>query len=446
MPWSARSGHSCDAPTGDCPERAQAMKVLVVGSLPPPERARSEALRAEVVRRLADGDTVEIVAPDPVATAHRYLAAGGLPACLQVATMVSGFDSVIVQLQPGLPVRARAGRLERSVCLFAFAVALRRAHRVEVRLERLEDLPGGAGGRVALRLWRCAERVVTEDEEQRARFLDEVGRQADRLVVTSRPAAEVVDDEGAWADGGVASVENVLELVRRRAARRTARARAVGRGPSCGLGPSRGTRPGDDRCGHRPPGPVGGPAQARRSGADRPCRSRPATVVVALRQGRPARPSGRLRRAAPRSHRLTCSGTAQDLEKLAGSGLEGVSLGVSSRCPRRAPAGPPCRPAVPRKPGPARRASRRRGPFWRRRRAARPSNRCRSRRWARRRKGSRRRPRTPRPRTRRAAARPPMPGPSRPRTARSIRAPSKRAACRSRAFAPGIGARRRARR
>ena len=195
------------------------MKVLVVGSLPPPERARSEALRAEVVSLLADGDTVEIVAPDPVATAHRYLTAGGLPACIQVATMVSGFDSVIVQLQPGLPVRARAGRLERSLCLFAFALALRRAHRVEIRLERLEDLPGGPGGRAALRLWRAAERVVTEDEEQRARFLDEVGRQADRLVVTSRPAAEVADDEGAWADGEVASVENVLELVRRRAAR-----------------------------------------------------------------------------------------------------------------------------------------------------------------------------------------------------------------------------------
>jgi hypothetical protein len=195
------------------------MKVLVVGSLPPPERARSEALRAEVVSLLADGDTVEIVAPDPVATAHRYLTAGGLPACIQVATMVSGFDSVIVQLQPGLPVRARAGRLERSVCLFAFALVLRRAHRVEIRLERLEDLPGGPGGRAALRLWRAAERVVTEDEEQRARFLDEVGRQADRLVVTSRPAVEVADDEGAWADGEVASVENVLELVRRRAAR-----------------------------------------------------------------------------------------------------------------------------------------------------------------------------------------------------------------------------------
>ena len=87
--------------------------------------------------------------------------------------------------------------MERSLCLFAFARALRRAHRGEIRLERLEDLPGGPGGRAALRLWRAAERVVTEDEEQRARFLDEVGRQADRLVVTSRPAAEVADDEGA---------------------------------------------------------------------------------------------------------------------------------------------------------------------------------------------------------------------------------------------------------
>jgi hypothetical protein len=96
------------------------MRVLVVGSLPPPERARAEALRTEVVSLLAEGHMVEIVAPDPVATAHRYMTTPGIPGCVRLATMLSGFDSVVVQLQPGLPVRARAGRCERALSLVAF--------------------------------------------------------------------------------------------------------------------------------------------------------------------------------------------------------------------------------------------------------------------------------------------------------------------------------------
>jgi hypothetical protein len=195
------------------------MRVLVVGSLPPPERARSEALLSEVVSLLANGDSVEVVAPDPVATAHRYLTVGGVPGCVQVAMMVSGFDSVMVQLQPGLPVRARAGRFERSVSLVALSLALRRAHRVVIRLERLEDLPGGPGGRAALRLWRTAERIVTGDEDQQARFLAEVGKRADRLVVSYQSAEEAPAEEVAWGDGEVASVADILELVRKRAAR-----------------------------------------------------------------------------------------------------------------------------------------------------------------------------------------------------------------------------------
>jgi hypothetical protein len=194
------------------------MKVLVVGSLPPPERARSEALRSQVVSLLANGDTVEVVSPDPVATAHRYLVAGGVPGCLQVLKMASGFDSVLVQLQPGLPVRARAGRFERGLSLFVFSLALRRAHRVVIGLERLEDLPGGPGGRSALRVWRTAERIITRDEEEQARFLSEVGKQAEHLAVSSRPAEDALEDQLVWCDGEISSVEDVLELVRKRAA------------------------------------------------------------------------------------------------------------------------------------------------------------------------------------------------------------------------------------
>jgi hypothetical protein len=195
------------------------MKVLVVGSLPPPERPRAEALRAEVAGLLAEGHTVEVVASDPVATAHRYLSATGIPGCLQLATMVAGFDSIVVQLQAGLPVRVRASRLERSLSLLAFSFALRRARHVVIRLESLEDLPGGPSGRAALALWRRSERIVIGDEDQRSEFLAAVGRRADRLVVSSAPVAETGTEDGGWGERPDASVEDILELVRNRAAR-----------------------------------------------------------------------------------------------------------------------------------------------------------------------------------------------------------------------------------
>jgi len=195
------------------------MRVLVVGSLPPPVRARAEALRTEVVALLAEGHSVEVVAPDPVATAHRYLIATGIPGCLQLSRMVSGFDSVVVQVTPGLPVRARAGQLERTLSLLAFSFALGRGHQVVIRLERLEDLPGGAGGRAALRVWRAAERIVVGDEEARSAFVTAVGSEAERLIVSSPAAPDGDDDDGGWGERSDDSAANVLALVRARAAR-----------------------------------------------------------------------------------------------------------------------------------------------------------------------------------------------------------------------------------
>ena len=198
------------------------MRVLVVGSLPPPESARAGALRTEVVGLIAEGHTVEVVAPDPVATAHRYISASGIPACVRLWGMVSGFDSVVVQLQPGLPVRERAGRLERELSLVALAVVLRRGRHVVIHLESRDDLPGGAAGRGALLLWRSADRIVVGSEAERAALVAAVGVPLESAVTGSRPehgAPAATADDGGWGEGGDISAENVLELVRTRAAR-----------------------------------------------------------------------------------------------------------------------------------------------------------------------------------------------------------------------------------
>jgi len=190
-----------------------------VGSLPPPDGDRARALRTEVTRILADGNSVDVVALDPVATAHRYLGPGGIVGCLRLATMVAGYDSVVVQLEPGLPVRARAGRAERALSLLAFSLALGRARVAVVRLECLEDVPGGLGGRAAVRAWRNAGQIVVRDELERASFVSSLGRDGPPVVVSAPRTREVDPREGSWGEGAEASAENVLGLVRLRAAR-----------------------------------------------------------------------------------------------------------------------------------------------------------------------------------------------------------------------------------
>ena len=224
-----------------------AVRVLVVGSLPPPECARAEALRAEVVGLLAEGHTVEVVAPDPVATAHRYMTTRrdtGVPAARDAWSQAS--TRSLCSLQPGLPVRERAGRLERELSLVALSFALRRGRQVVIRLERLDDLPGGPGGRAALLLWRSAERIVVGSDDQRSclcRCGGTAGRADGHRALPVKHGVHDVDvDDGGWGDGTDISAENVLELVRKRAARERRELAESGLGTLCRLGQAPGIR------------------------------------------------------------------------------------------------------------------------------------------------------------------------------------------------------------
>lgn len=194
------------------------MRVLVVGSLPPPYNPRSRALLAEAVELLKEAHSVEVVALDPVATAHRYLGLSGLPGALQLLRMARGFDSVVVQLQPGLPVRERAGELERSLSLRTLALVTRRADKASIRIESLEDVPGGLRGRSALRLWRSAE-IRTADAALRDRFLQVLGPGAEGVEVVVSPQIAPVEDLEASGLSWDGSPVTAMEIVRTRAAR-----------------------------------------------------------------------------------------------------------------------------------------------------------------------------------------------------------------------------------
>lgn len=192
------------------------MRVLVVGSLPPPVDERAKSLLRAVADLADGGDVVETAALSPVAAAHRYLGAPGLVACARVARLAPRYDAVVVQFEPGLPVRKTAGQLERAACLLALFVALRRAHVLTLRLHGADDLPGGAGGRAAELLWRRADRVVAGSEVVAA-LLGATGVEPS-VVDVEATVPEAPPDDGGWGEGADASAERVLALVRERAA------------------------------------------------------------------------------------------------------------------------------------------------------------------------------------------------------------------------------------
>ncbi len=218
------------------------MRVLAAGSTPPPEGARQGSFLAEVLALRQEGAEVEVLALDPLASAHRYLAGPGLTCALEVALAARRCDRVIVQLEPGLPVRGRAGRIERAICLLALSAALGAGPPATIRLTGLDDLPGGFGGRAARRLWKVATRIEVGDESVAAALSGEMSELADRLVVQGAgpagpaPGAAV---EG-WAEKGPVSACEAMAVVRRRAA--AERLALAGRGMLPGPGSDGRTR------------------------------------------------------------------------------------------------------------------------------------------------------------------------------------------------------------
>jgi hypothetical protein len=202
--------------------------VLVVGSVPPPLGGHRDSLLAEVIELRKAGHEVEIVSPDGLSAAHRHLASNGIPGAVEIGLAARKADAVVVQLEPGLPVRRTAGRAERALALVALAIALRGASDVRIRLDHLDDLPGGPGGRAALELWKSATRIDAGDEAARGLLVAVLGSEGDRVVLAPRVASpwgrQVAADRrnnapaSEWGYGADVTADTVMTVVRRRAA------------------------------------------------------------------------------------------------------------------------------------------------------------------------------------------------------------------------------------
>jgi len=217
------------------------MRILVVGSVPPPLAGHRASLLAEVLRLRRDGHDVEIVSLDPLAAAHRYLVAPGIAAVGEIALLARRFDAVIVQLEPGVPVRPSAGKGERAAALIALAAILRRCSDVTLRLHEPDNLPGGPKGKGQLAMWQAAGRIEVGDEEMRVEVARLLGPLGDRVSVATgeRALAEqfAAADISRWGDGADATASHILAIVRANAAAERASIVRRERGGGSGGGP-----------------------------------------------------------------------------------------------------------------------------------------------------------------------------------------------------------------
>lgn len=196
------------------------MKVVVVGSLPPPVTERARNLLAEVLRLRREGAEVEVISPRPDTVAHRYLGATGGLAALELVYAIRRTDSVVVQIEPGFPVDERSGRMARAVGLGTLALALRWTRgEVVLRLYSMHDLPRGAGGRAADLLWATAHRIEVGTEETLSRLESSLGSaERAKLSLSTGTVALGGARDGSAAVEANASLEAVTRLVRARAA------------------------------------------------------------------------------------------------------------------------------------------------------------------------------------------------------------------------------------
>ena len=144
------------------------MRVLVVGTLPPPGGASARELAAVAARRQADGDDVELLSPDPSSAVHRSRRLDGLFLACQLAWLSRRFDAVVLRVEDDLPCRRDMGRATRAAVLGALGFAVSRYGEVTLRLDSPVPLPGGVGGRAARRqLWAAADEIVVRSAADR---------------------------------------------------------------------------------------------------------------------------------------------------------------------------------------------------------------------------------------------------------------------------------------
>lgn len=201
------------------------MRVLVVGSYPPPAHGESHRTVATVHRLGAQGDTVNVLSRRGSAAQFRGETSGPRGA-FNTWWRGRGHDAVFVQVESGAPLRishGRRARLDRAVDCVAWGLALRLLREVTLVVPDTDVVPRSVGGRTGRFLWTAADHLLVSSERGRRRLVDEGGAPEARVEIPAAAPTVARPAGGGW--DGITDVGDVMENIRRRAAedRRAAR-------------------------------------------------------------------------------------------------------------------------------------------------------------------------------------------------------------------------------
>jgi hypothetical protein len=193
------------------------VRVLVVGSYPPPAHGESHRTVATVHRLGAQGDDVDVLSRRGSAAQLRGPIAGPAGA-FEVWRRGRAYDAVVVHVESGAPLRVSHGRwarIDRLVDCLTWGLALRLVRDVTLVVPDTDVVPRSVGGRSGRFLWTAADHLLVSSDRGRRRLVDEGGASEDRVelpeVVATPPRAA---DDG-WTD--VADAADIMARVHRRA-------------------------------------------------------------------------------------------------------------------------------------------------------------------------------------------------------------------------------------
>jgi glycosyltransferase involved in cell wall biosynthesis len=192
------------------------MRILMVTPYPPLRDGIANYAVQEVRGLRAGGEDVEVLSPRPSA-AHHHLALRGWRGPLALAKRVAAYDRVIVQFHPDvfypIPLEPR----ERTAVTAGLVAMARRAGNVEFRVHEVNHDWGCEPGRHASlmrMLWRSAAAISVHTEEEKHRFVDAFGVDADKVSVVEHGGSFVtrtaLDREGARGRLGIAADETMF--------------------------------------------------------------------------------------------------------------------------------------------------------------------------------------------------------------------------------------------
>ena len=201
------------------------MRVLVVGSYPPPAHGEANRTVATVHRLGAQGDDVDVLSRRGSAAQLRGPITGPTGAFL-TWWRGRGYDSVVLHVESGAPLRVthgRRARIDRAVDCLSWGLALRAVRSVTMVVPDTDVIPRSVGGRTGRFLWTAADHLLVTNERGRRRLVDEGGAPEDRIELPALTETPSRRPDDGWDD--VVDAADVMERVQRRAAedRRAAR-------------------------------------------------------------------------------------------------------------------------------------------------------------------------------------------------------------------------------